>query len=249
MKKEYNTYHFSGPEMVLIIGKYNALFLMIAKLFYNFLPAFILGNLFFPYFVKREEKRKVKERKKRMNQAFREFILSFGNSLRAGYSIENAFQSAYEDLKYMFSESSDFLKECRWMVSQMQNNQNLEDLLEDFAHRSDSKDIRDFALVFKIAKKSGGNLTQMIQDSAQIMHEKMSVKEEIGIMLAAKKMEQLIMDVVPLAIMFYISFTSKGYFDVLYHNPAGIIIMTACLGLYFLSFLLSEKIMAIEMEE
>jgi len=54
------------------------------------------------------------------------------------------------------------------------------------------------------------------------------------------------MNVVPFFIIFYISLTSKGFFDVLYHNPVGILIMTICMAVYLAAFLLSEKIVEIE---
>lgn len=228
--------------------KYNLFFLLIAKLFYDCPWVFLIGNLFLPVLLKKEAKKKARDRRNALRMSFREFILSFGNSLRAGYSIENAFVSAYQDMQYLCEAGNDYLKECKWIISQMQNNQNLEELFEEFALRSGVKDIQDFAIVFKIAKKSGGNISKIIQDTAQIICDKIAVKEEISLLIAAKKMEQTVMNIVPFAIIIYISLTSTGYFDVLYHNPAGITIMTGCLGIYFLSYLISEKIMAIEMD-
>ena len=50
------------------------------------------------------------------------------------------------------------------------------------------------------------------------------------------------MCMIPFFILFYMDVTSKGYFDVLYHNLVGIIIMTVCLGIYIFAFFMSEKI-------
>lgn len=246
---DYSTYHFSKFEIAEILIKYNLLFLLIAKLFYNCLWIFLVGNAALPFLLKREEKKKSKDRRNEIRQSFREFILSFGNSLRAGYSIENAFISAYQDMGYLLEPDDDYMKECKWIIGQMQNNQNLEVLFEGFAMRSGVKDIQEFAHVFKVAKKSGGNLSEIIQNTAQIICDKIAVKEEIALLIAAKKMEQTVMNIVPFAIMIYISVTSAGYFDPLYHNVAGVVIMTGCLSVYVLSFLISEKIMALEVDE
>lgn len=246
---DYQNYHFSVQELGWILFKYEMIFLLIAQLFYQFWPIALLGNVFLPILLKREATEKIKKRGQKMRLDFQEFILSFGNSLHAGYSIENAFVSAYQDCAYIISSDSVFLKECEWMISQMKNNQSIEELLFQFAKRSHVKDIQEFALVFRVAKKSGGNLSQIIQDSAAMISEKISVKQEIELLISAKKMEQKIMDVIPFLIMIYISITSKGYFDVLYHNIAGAILMTVCLSLYFSCLILSEKIIAIEMEE
>ncbi len=78
-----------------------------------------------------------------------------------------------------------------------------------------------------------------------MIQNRIEVENEINVMISAKKLEQSIMDLVPFIIILYIGVTSKGFFDVLYHNPAGILIMTGCLVVYFAAFLLSEKIIRI----
>ena len=74
----------------------------------------------------------------------------------------------------------------------------------------------------------------------------MDVEREIRVLMSSKKLEQTIMDVVPFGIIAYIGITSRGFFDVLYHNAAGVLIMTACLLAYLGAFVLSEKIAAIK---
>ena len=54
------------------------------------------------------------------------------------------------------------------------------------------------------------------------------------------------MNMVPFLIIFYIGSTSRGFFDVLYHNLIGVVIMTVCLGLYGIAYLLSKRIVEIE---
>ena len=64
-------------------------------------------------------------------------------------------------------------------------------------------------------------------------------------LVAAKKYEQQIMNLVPMGIILYIRVSNPGYFDSLYHNLAGVLIMTAALALYLAAYLLSEKILEI----
>lgn len=44
------------------------------------------------------------------------------------------------------------------------------------------------------------------------------------------------------AMILYMQLTSQGFMDVLYHNVAGIVVMTVCLGIYCLSFWMGRKI-------
>ena len=76
----------------------------------------------------------------------------------------------------------------------------------------------------------------------------MEIDREIEVLISAKRMEQQIMNLVPFAIIIYISFTAPGFFDVLYHNVLGVSIMTICLLVYFVAYRLSAKIVDISVD-
>ncbi len=244
--EDYRVYRFSGREW----GKYMLLctliFLSFAKLFYDSFAVAIVGILVAPFLMRRQAKLLAKKRGQNLTLAFKDFILAFSDSLSAGYSVENAFAQAYKDLTFMYEESHDMMIECRKMINGMQNNQVIEVLLEDFAKRSGQTDVMDFATIFSIAKRAGGNMNAMIQHTAQIISEKIEVRQEIQLMFASKRMEQKIMNMVPVGIILYVRVSSPGYFDELYHTPHGIFILTICLILYLLSIFISQKIMDIE---
>ena len=63
--------------------------------------------------------------------------------------------------------------------------------------------------------------------------------------ISAKKMEQTIMDLVPFGIILYIDATTPGFFDSLYHNAAGMALMTALMAVYLAAYLMAEKILDI----
>ena len=121
----------------------------------------------------------------------------------------------------------------------------IEQLVDGLAEKTDVSDIRDFARIFRVAKRSGGDMGRIMERSIAIITRRMEVKEEIRILVAAKKYEQQIMDLVPMGIIFYIRLTNPGYFDGLYHNMAGVLIMSAALAVYLFAYLLSEKILEV----
>lgn len=69
---------------------------------------------------------------------------------------------------------------------------------------------------------------------------------EIQTCLAAKKLEQNIMSLVPVLILAYIQLVSPGFLDGMYHNAAGVVIMSLCLGIYALAWYWGRKIVTIE---
>ena len=129
----------------------------------------------------------------------------------------------------------------------MENRIPLEKLLTEFASRWDIEEISEFAEVFSIARRSGGNLPVILNRTAELIQDRMEIDTEIDILLSSRKFEQKIMNCVPFFIIFYLGLSTEGFFDVLYHNAAGAVFMTACLAAYLFSILLSDKIMAIEL--
>lgn len=71
----------------------------------------------------------------------------------------------------------------------------LEEMLADFGERSHCEDILQFAEVFGIAKRSGGNLAEIIRSSAELIGRKAEVRQEMDTLLAGKRMELGIMRV------------------------------------------------------
>lgn len=68
------------------------------------------------------------------------------------------------------------------------------------------------------------------------IEERIQVKKEIDAVLASRKMEQKIMSFIPLGIILYMQITSPEFLSVLYGNPVGICVMTACLLMYTAAF-------------
>lgn len=219
---------------------------MLAFFFYRSLWA--VPFLIPVYWLYRREAAKTYEQKYRKQVAvqFKDTILAVSANQKAGYSVENAFKQSYQDMVLLYGRESMICKELYVILSGLSNNLTLEKLLYDFGNRCGVEEIKEFAEVFAVAKRNGGNLTEVIERSVSVIEEKIETEKEIQVLISARKLEQKIMNVVPFGILLYVSVTSKGFFDVLYHNPAGVIIMTACLVVYFAAVFLSRRIVNIE---
>ena len=125
-------------------------------------------------------------------------------------------------------------------------NRPIEELLYDFALRSDTDEIRSFAEVFSIAGKTGGSLTEITERTVSVIREKMEVAEEIQNITASKRFEQKVMLLIPFFLIIYLDVTSPGFLDPMYETAAGRAIMTGCLILMAASWLLSKKILCIK---
>lgn len=243
---DYRKYTFSGKEAVLCGMEGLGITALLAWFFYHSLWAVLpLCPLILLTF-KEAEKNLIRRQRQRLTDQFKDTILSVAAGLQAGYSIENAFLEAGKDMERLYGNDSLMAKELRFFRKGLRNHVPLELLLADLGIRSGEPDIEDFAEVFSIAKRSGGSLNDIIRRSAAVTGEKIEVKREIQTLLSSRKYEQKIMNMVPFLIMAYLQLTSKGFFDCLYFNAAGILIMTGCLAVYLAAFYLSRKIVEIE---
>ena len=126
-----------------------------ARLFYqSWTAAVILSPLAVPYCMYRV--RGEREKKKRiLSGQFREMLECVNNALRAGDSPENAFREGYTEMVYEYGEYAPITREMSRLVGGLDNRIPLEKLLEDLARRAGTEEIREFAEVFRIAKRGG----------------------------------------------------------------------------------------------
>ena len=238
----YDRYKLSLKELLTGILIWGIAASVLSYFFYRSFMAGVIIFLFFPVFLIFVKKYLLEQRKWKMTLEFKEMIRIIAVNLQAGSSAENAFRNAYREIKYMFGEKSFMTKECEFIVRGLENNLVLENLVASFGERSCIEEIKDFSEVFSIAKRSGGNLKEIISDTTDVIDTKIEMKREFRTLISSKRFEHRLMCVIPFVILGYIGVTSPGYFDMLYGNMRGVMIMTVCLFVYLGAFLWGEKI-------
>ncbi len=243
---DYRQYTFTGKEHIRIMAEYLALIGIFSYLFYRSWLVMAVLLLFYPLYYRRKKKQMIQKQQDILCREFKDSIQCAAASMAAGYSIENAFREAYSEMKLQYGTDALMTEELRYMTGCLSLNIPLEQLLYDFANRSGLEDVRSFCEVFVFAKRSGGDFIQIIRMTAARISEKNELMEAIQTEISGKRMEQKVMNLMPLFILLYVDVSFGGYLDGLYHNILGICVMTVCLLVYFAAFLLSEKIMAIQ---
>lgn len=193
----------------------------------------------------RIDEKHYRDLKKKMIQ-FKDGIMAVSFSLNVGYSIENSFKEALSELVLMYGEKSEIVKDFKSILSRLNRNENLEDVLEDYANDSEIEDINYFAEVFKYAKRSGGDLIAIINNTAETISEKVEVEREIETIISGKRLEQRVMTIVPIVIVIYLKLTSRDFIEPLYGNFFGMMIMSICLLLCVISDFIAKRIIRIE---
>lgn len=177
---------------------------------------------------------------------FKEAIQAVSAALNTGYSVENAFREAQKELKLIYPETARISKELLFIIRQLRIHVPMEQILEELGMRVQIEDVRNFVIVFAAAKKNGGNMIAIIQDTVRQIGDKIDVKREIDTILAAKRYEFRVMSAIPYAIIGYMSFSFPEFMDSLYGNIFGIGVMTVCLGIYMGAYYLGVRMIRIE---
>ena len=193
-----------------------------------------------------QKKRLKKKRLRQLSLEFKDGIQLLASYLSAGYSLENAVSMSAAELKDLYGKEGMASAEFEEIGRRAKMNRPVEEGLMDFGERSGLEDISNFAQVVSAAKRRGGGMVEMINQTAGMIRDKIQVQEEIHTMTAAKVFEQQVMSAVPFLIVLYIDITSPGFFDIMYETPGGRWVMTLCLGLYGTALILAGQILDIE---
>lgn len=246
MTQNYDVYRFTLQEYIRYILEGLIAATILGGLFYKNIVGMVLLSPLIILYLKKKKVDLKQKRKWHLNIQFRDGINSLSAALSASYSAEHAFIEAIKDLKRIYPKGAMIIKEFNYLSNRIQMNIPIEKALSDFGERSGVEDIINFAEVFSTAKRTGGDLIQIIRNTSNMISDKLEVKREIMSLIAAKKFEASIMKVVPLGILCYLSLSSPGFLDPLYNNLFGILVMTILLSIYLITYHVIDKITAIE---
>ena len=220
--------------------------ILLSWLYYDsFLAIPFLIPLIWFWHKERENVRREK-RQELFRKMFREWILLLASSLTAGYSMGNALVQSYQELCLMFPKGGIMQEELKMMLAKAGNNQRPEILFDELAEKYPYEEVQSFAEVFKAARISGGSLQTVIRGTAAQMAEIMDTRREIRTLLAARVYEQRIMSVMPAAVLLHIRLGSGEFLEGLYHNVTGVLVMSACLGIYGAAYLMGKRMVQFE---
>lgn len=242
----YKKYVLSVLELVFVAVVAVGVTGIVAFLFYRSMWAMSVLPVVFVFFKKAEQKRRLRIRKERLHKEFIEALKALNNALQAGYSMENAWKEAEIELCALYGRTSYVYCELVEMNALVKNNMPLEQLMLEFALRTGVDDIIQFAEVFAYGKRSGANWGKIIERTVYRIQEKYETKKEVEVLLAGKRMELLIMCMMPLLLLFFLQMTEREYMAVLYHNLFGVIGMSIALAVYVLAIFLGIKIIQVQ---
>lgn len=184
-------------------------------------------------------------RQNRLKTQFRDMLEAISTSLSAGKNVPESFAAVYADLKNQYEEDAFILNELNVINAGLVNGITIEELLDDFGKRSGCEDIQDFASVFEICYRKGGNIRDTIRNTYNILSDKMSVAEEIETIVTGSKSEQSLMLIMPVLLIGMIKFGSPE-FAANFVTPSGLAATTIAMVLFVASYFIGRVVLDIK---
>ena len=213
----------------------------------NPIAAFFISlvGFFFPRYRMIKEANK---RKELLNTQFKELLLSIANSLKVGSSLQMAIERSLIDLRQIYKNHIDkpIVDELEFMVYEIRIGKNLEEVLLAFKNRVDLEDVTSFTNAAIMTEQTGGNLTEVMSNVAEVIGEKIQMKREIMTLTAAKRSEAKILTVMPMLLVVTLTFLAPQYMEPMYESMLGRVLMVTGLLLIVANYFIGKRIINID---
>lgn len=130
-------------------------------------------------------------RLERFNLQLLEALPTMANALRAGFSINQAFDSVAQ------GTSGPIQQEFSLMLHQMQVGVSFSDALAELDRRVGSEDLTLVCTAIDIARRSGGNLTEIFETIAQTIRARLRIAQHVKSLTAQGRLQGLIIGAMP----------------------------------------------------
>jgi len=161
--------------------------------------------------------------------------------------MRDALFEARENLRLMYDEKSPMLVEISEMLCKLDESRAAEEeVLRDFAKRSEINDIKSFIDTYLICRMTGGDMNKVITKASLMLIEKIGIEKEIKTLTSQKCFEGRIISAMPIIVIFFLNIVSPEYLVILYTSVAGRLIMTMALAGITYSYFLIMKLTRIE---
>jgi tight adherence protein B len=135
-----------------------------------------------------------KRRLLKFNSQLVNTLISISNALKAGFSIAQAIESIVKEGENPISQEFDvFLQQTRVGVS-------FSDALNNMEQRVGSEDLSLVVMAIETARKTGGNLTEILQVISTTIRERMRIENRIRTLTAQGRLQGIVVSAMPIII-------------------------------------------------
>ena len=166
-------------------------------------------------------------------------LVAMSNALRAGFSIQQAFESIVkEGKKPIAQEFSVFLQQMRIGVR-------FEDALRNLDERVGSEDLTLMIRAVEIARQTGGNLTETFDRIAETIRERTRIEGRIRALTAMGRLQGIVVGLIPIFLLLVLTLMDPKMMMNFYGSTTGVMLLGLMVLLEAIGFLVIKKIVNI----
>lgn len=229
-------------RILLAIGKGTLIGCMIAWLFFQSPAGLVLVPVCVTVVLLREKKQQEQELRETEQALFTEYLGFVKEALAVGYSLEQAVGEGRKGMMTTLKKGHFFLQSVVRLERKLQLGTTIEEAFSRWAEEARCEDIREFAEVLFIAKRTGGAVWQVIENTEGVIRDKQETMRYIRSVLHSREYEAKVMKCMPFAMLMYLGMFMPDYLSPLYHNLVGVCVMCVVLVVYFVLCIILDKV-------
>jgi tight adherence protein B len=196
------------------------------------IAALAIGYFLPPIYLKRRKA----QRRRAFEQVLGDTITLLSNSVKAGYSIQQAMSSIAENGRPpLAGEIGRVVRETGLGIE-------LDVALEHANQRLESKDFELLVTALLIHRTVGGNLAEVLDQIAETIRERVKVHGEVRVLTAQARASGYIITALPFAVGLILSLISPSFERPLFTTPIGWILVTIGLISISIGYAIIRKI-------
>ncbi len=246
-----DVFMFVSPAKIAKIGRISALI----AFFIFFIPLFSFTNAIsmlagivlglaagaFVFTLPGRYVRILRERRRlKFNEQLVDALGTMSNALRAGFSINQAFESVVENGEKPISQ------EFSVLLQQMRVGLSFEDALASLDKRVQSDDLTLVCTSIDIARKTGGNLTEIFDRISETIRGRMRIERRVRTLTAQGRMQGIIVSCMPLVLGIAMTVLKPDVMKPFLLSVKGMICVGISLTLVIIGWFFIRKIIKID---
>jgi tight adherence protein B len=180
------------------------------------------------------------KRKRAFDKQLGDTIILLSNALKAGYSFAQAVSTVSKSANPPIAD--EFSRATREMALGI----SVDDALNHMVKRNVSEDFDLMVTAVQIHRVVGGNLAEILDTIAHTIRERVRIKGEIRSLTAQARASGWIITALPIALAAMLTVISPDYFNPMFHQTLGIVMLAIGGFSMAVGFALIQKIVKIE---
>jgi len=168
------------------------------------------------------------------------WINAVANALKASPSLGEALCSTTSLVPSPMSQELDLL------IKEYELGTPLDDALDNLDRRIGSRTLSGTVMALKIARRSGGNLTEMLETAAASLREFARLEGVVRSKTAEGKAQAFVIGVIPVPMVLGIHAIDSQFFEPLFHSLLGQLVIAGAVLLWTIAILAARKILDVD---